>query len=108
MAATLACAPVVYPWYLLWLLPFLRSTSTLPLMVWSVSILPTYFVWHLRPLGHKWQVPGWILLLEYGSVAIAAAIVSLIRITQPAVEAPPEELLPASHGRDSKPAKDTG
>ena len=29
MAASLACAPVVYPWYLLCLLPFLRSTSTL-------------------------------------------------------------------------------
>src|SRR5213595_2502807 len=28
MAASLFCAPVVYPWYLLWLLPFIRSTST--------------------------------------------------------------------------------
>jgi hypothetical protein len=33
MAASLLCAPVVYPWYLLWLLPFLRSRSTLPLLV---------------------------------------------------------------------------
>ena len=74
MAASLACAPVVYPWYLLWLLPFLRSTSTLPLMVWTISILPTYFVWHLRSLGQEWQVPGWMLLLEYGAVAIAVAI----------------------------------
>src|SRR5947209_6743847 len=32
MAASLFCAPVVYPWYLLWLLPFIRSISTLPLM----------------------------------------------------------------------------
>ncbi len=30
MAASLLCAPVVYPWYLLWLLPLLRSASTLP------------------------------------------------------------------------------
>jgi alpha-1,6-mannosyltransferase len=79
MAASLACAPVVYPWYLLWLLPFLGSTSTLPLMVWTVSILPTYIVWHLRSLGQAWQVPGWVLLLEYGSVTIAAAVVSLRR-----------------------------
>ncbi|HEX6495550.1 MAG TPA: hypothetical protein VF018_08710 [Acidobacteriaceae bacterium] len=79
MAASLLCAPVVYPWYLLWLLPFvrLRSISTLPLMVWTVSILPTYVVWHLRSLGHAWEVPGWVVLLEYGSVAIAAAIVWL-------------------------------
>jgi alpha-1,6-mannosyltransferase len=79
MAASLVCAPVVYPWYLLWVLPFLRSTSTLPLMIWTVSILATYVVWHLRSLGHPWGVPGWVLLLEYGSVAIAAAMVALRR-----------------------------
>ena len=28
MAGSLLCAPVVYPWYLLWMLPFLRSPST--------------------------------------------------------------------------------
>ena len=48
MAASLLCAPVVYPWYLLWLLPFVRSVSTLPLILWTVSIIPTYIVWHLR------------------------------------------------------------
>jgi hypothetical protein len=106
MAASLACAPVVYPWYLLWLLPFLRSTSTLPLMVWTVSILPTYFVWRLRSLGHEWQVPGWVLLLEYGSVAIAAAMVSLRRMAQPVAQALPEEAVPMNYGRDGGPTKD--
>jgi hypothetical protein len=108
MAASLACAPVVYPWYLLWLLPFLRSTSAVPLMVWTVSILPTYIVWHLRSLGREWQVPGWVLLLQYGSVAIAAAIVALRRMAQPVVHVPPEEMLPASYGRGGGPTKDTG
>jgi hypothetical protein len=106
MAASLACAPVVYPWYLLWLLPFLRSKSTLPLMVWTVSILPTYIVWNLRSLGHEWRVPGWILLLEYGAVAITAAIVSLHPMSRPAVQAPPEEVLPASYVGSSEPPKD--
>ena len=74
MAASLVCAPVVYPWYLLWLLPFLRSISTVPLIVWSISILPTYIVWYLRSHGYEWYVPTWGLWLEYGSIAIAAAI----------------------------------
>jgi glycosyl transferase family 87 len=74
MAASLLCAPVIYPWYLLWLLPFLRSASTLPLLVWSLSILPTYYVWHLRTVGRPWLVPWWVTLFEYGSLAIAAAI----------------------------------
>ena len=79
MAASLFCAPVVYPWYLLWLLPFLRSASALPIVIWTVSILPTYYVWHLRTLGRPWLVPGWIMLLEYGSVAMAGAIMWLCR-----------------------------
>jgi hypothetical protein len=84
MAASLMCAPVVYPWYLLWLVPFIRSTSTLPIMVWTLSIIPTYYVWHLRTVGRPWLVPNWIMLLEYGSVAAAAAIIALLRITRSA------------------------
>ena len=80
MAASLLCAPVVYPWYLLWLLPFVRSVSTVPLIIWTISILPTFYVWHLRTLGGEWVVPGWILLLEYGTVAAAAAILEFRRL----------------------------
>jgi alpha-1,6-mannosyltransferase len=91
MAGSLLCAPVVYPWYLLWVLPFLRSPSTLPVIIWTVSIIPTYIVWHLRTLGGPWLVPGWVTLLEYGSVAIAGAIILLRRLRSPAV--------PAAEGR---------
>jgi alpha-1,6-mannosyltransferase len=80
MAGSLLCAPVVYPWYLLWMLPFLRSLSTLPIIIWTVSIIPAYVVWHLRTLGGPWMVPGWVTLLEYGSVAIAGAIILLRRL----------------------------
>jgi hypothetical protein len=85
MAGSLLCAPVVYPWYLLWMLPFVRSPSTLPIIVWTVSIIPTYVVWHLRTLGRPWLVPGWVTLLEYGSLATAGAIVLGRRLTRPAV-----------------------
>jgi len=84
MAASLLCAPVAYPWYLLWLLPFIRSTSTVPLVIWTLSIIPTYYVWHLRMVGRPWLVPGWIMMLEYGSVAVAAAIIAWRRITRSA------------------------
>ena len=84
MAASLFCAPVVYPWYLLWLLPFVRSLSALPIIIWTVSIIPTYYVWRLRTLGRPWLVPDWILLLEYGTVVIAAAIISMVRFSRSA------------------------
>jgi alpha-1,6-mannosyltransferase len=80
MATTLFCAPVVFPWYLLWLLPFLTSVSTLPIIVWTASIIPTYLMWHWRALGRPWgALPGWIMLLEYGCVAIVAAVQGLKR-----------------------------
>jgi alpha-1,6-mannosyltransferase len=83
MAASLLCAPAVFPWYLLWLLPFLRSPSTLLLIVWTVSIIPTYVMWHLRTLGRPWgALPVWVMLLEYGCVAIAAAMIALRRVSR--------------------------
>ena len=83
MAASLLCAPAVFPWYLLWLLPFLTSASTLLIMIWTVSIIPTYVQWHWRALGRPWgALPEWVMLLEYGCVAAAGAILVLRRITQ--------------------------
>jgi alpha-1,6-mannosyltransferase len=84
MAASLLCAPVVYPWYLLWLLPFLRSRATVPLMIWTVSIIPTYYVWHLRRDGRLWVIPGWIRLLEYGALAMCVAVIGMRKFLRPA------------------------
>jgi hypothetical protein len=80
MAASLLFSPVVFPWYLLWLLPFVTSTSTLLIIVWTVSIIPTYVMWHLRTLGRPWgPLPLWVMLLEYGCVAVVAIIIALRR-----------------------------
>jgi hypothetical protein len=77
MAASLLCAPAVFPWYLLWLLPFLMSASTLLIVVWSVSIIPVYIQWHLRAVGHPWgALPQWVMWVEYGYVAVAATILA--------------------------------
>jgi alpha-1,6-mannosyltransferase len=83
MAASLLCAPAVFPWYLLWLLPFLTSASTLPIIIWTVAIIPTYVMWHLRTLGRPWgSLPGLVMLLEYGCVAVVAAITGFRRFTR--------------------------
>ena len=66
MAAALLCAPLVYPWYLIWLAPFLVARQTMPLIVWTVSILSTYVAWRL--VGLPWGVPSWALLVEYGAL----------------------------------------
>ena len=86
VAASLLCAPVVFPWYLLWLLPFLTSASTLLIIVWTVSIIPTYVQWHLSTLRGSWRaLPGWVMLVEYGCLVIVAAILAWRRTARPAV-----------------------
>jgi alpha-1,6-mannosyltransferase len=84
MAAALLCAPAVFPWYLLTLLPFLTSPSTLLIIVWTASIIPTYVQWHLRALGHHWgALPGWVMLVEYGCVTAAGAMIAWRRFRRP-------------------------
>jgi hypothetical protein len=49
-----------------------------------VSIIPVYVQWHLRTLGRPWgSLPGWVMMVEYGCVAGAGAIILLRRITRP-------------------------
>jgi alpha-1,6-mannosyltransferase len=89
MAATLLFAPAVFPWYLLWLLPFLTSASIWLIIIWTVSVIPVYVQWHLRTLGRPWgALPGWIMVAEYGCIAAAAAIITLRRITQTSYKFP--------------------
>ena len=61
-ATTLLFAPTIFPWYLLWVTPFLFTPRLLPLAVWTVSSLAVY-----------WPLPVWATtMVEYGPVLGAA------------------------------------
>jgi hypothetical protein len=61
-AVMLLFAPTFYPWYLLWITPFLFTPRMLPLAVWTVSSLSIY-----------WLLPGWATtVIEYGPVLAIA------------------------------------
>jgi GPI transamidase subunit PIG-U len=77
MALALACAPVIYPWYLLYLTPFLWTRATVPLLAWCFSSLTTYIVWELSRHGGRWMVPAGIQAFEMG-VPVAVAVVLAI------------------------------
>jgi hypothetical protein len=72
MAIALAGAPVIYPWYLLYLTPFLFTAATVPLVAWTFTVVPTYIVWHIARHGGRWVVPAPVMVLEF---AIPAAFV---------------------------------
>jgi hypothetical protein len=82
MAVALALAPLVHPWYLVWLAPFLTTRRTMPLLVWSITILPVYIVWAFPP-GSPWAVPGWLLAIEYGAIAATAIVIWAARSRYP-------------------------
>jgi alpha-1,6-mannosyltransferase len=57
-AATMLFAPTIFPWYLLWVTPFLFTPRLMPLAVWTVSSLAVY-----------WPLPGWARpVVEFGPV----------------------------------------
>jgi alpha-1,6-mannosyltransferase len=80
MTLSLLCAPVIYPWYLLYAMPFLFTRATLPITAWSISIIPVYVVWRLAREGGRWRVPASVLVVEYGVLLIACiAVVVWVR-----------------------------
>jgi hypothetical protein len=79
MAVTLACAPVIYPWYLLFFTPFLLTATTVPLTVWTWTVLPVYLVWEWAQFGARWRVPAWLMTLEYGAVVTAIVLLAILR-----------------------------
>lgn len=75
MAASLLVMPVVYPWYLLWVTPFLTTRATWPLVAWTLGSLVTYLVWGSELAGTGWVLPEWVVPLEYGLVAVVGILV---------------------------------
>jgi len=62
LAITVLFAPTIYPWYLLWITPFLFAAPTLPLAAWTVSSLFFY-----------WPLPVWATTLVEYAPPISAA-----------------------------------
>jgi hypothetical protein len=76
MAAAVAFAPVIYPWYLLSTTPFLFTIATLPITAWTISALSVYEVWDLSRQGGRWITPAAVMIFEFGVLAAAIAVVA--------------------------------
>jgi hypothetical protein len=74
MAVSLSAAPVIYPWYLLYITPFLFTADTLPLVAWTYTALPVYVVWYLSKFGHRWFVPAPVQWIEFGTIAAVLTV----------------------------------
>ncbi|MBA3887971.1 MAG: DUF2029 domain-containing protein, partial [Acidobacteria bacterium] len=77
MTAALAAAPVIYPWYFVWIVPFTLGLRAIPVWVWSLSVLAVYPTWHFRRLGGPFAVPDALMTLEFALPAAAAVWVGV-------------------------------
>ena len=77
LGVTVAFLPAVYPWYLVWMTPFLTSRAVAPLAAWTLVAPLTYLVWTPQLAGRGWLLPAWVEPVEYGLVAAVAGCVWL-------------------------------
>jgi hypothetical protein len=101
MAVALACAPVVYPWYLLSFTPFLLTSATWPLTAWTFSVIPVYVVWEISRRGGRWVVPVAVMAVEYALPGLTLAAQAIVRRASLSRKtASPPLTLPASPPRE--------
>lgn len=82
IAAVLLLSPIVHPWYLAWLIPFLAWRHDLWVLVWSGTVIAAYAVLPGWWSASVWELPTWALLLEYVPVyflLIATAVLGVRR-----------------------------
>ena len=71
LLVSLLCSSTVYPWYLLWVLVLVPIRFDLAVWIFSLTITWSYVV--LADIA-SWQVPRWLLILEYAPVYGAIAL----------------------------------
>jgi alpha-1,6-mannosyltransferase len=71
VAGVLVLAPNVFPWYAVWLVPFLAVTPSVPLIAFTGTVAFAYSFF----LSEPWTIPLWARLVEGAPLGIAAALV---------------------------------
>jgi alpha-1,6-mannosyltransferase len=70
VAGVVVLAPNVFPWYAVWLVPFLAVTPSVPLLAFTGTVVLAYSFF----LSEPWTIPLWARLAEGAPLGIAAAL----------------------------------
>jgi hypothetical protein len=70
VAGVIVLAPNVFPWYAVWLVPFLAVTPSIPLIAFTGTVAFAYTFF----LSEPWAIPLWARLVEVAPLGIAAAL----------------------------------
>ena len=75
LAVALALSPVIYPWYLLWVLPFAVLQRSLTLLAWTLSVMTIYPAWFLWSGSGAMTVPTPLWIVEFAVPFVTAVAV---------------------------------
>ena len=70
VAGFIVLAPNVFPWYVVWLVPLLAVTPSVPLIVFTGTVAFAYSFF----LSEPWGIPWWARLVEGAPLGIAVAL----------------------------------
>jgi alpha-1,6-mannosyltransferase len=70
VAGVIVLGANVFPWYVVWLVPFLAVSPSAPLIVFTGTVGFAYSFF----LSEPWTIPAWARLVEAAPLAIAAAV----------------------------------
>lgn len=62
---SLLLAPTVYPWYLIWIIPFLSLYPNRGWIAFTGLVMFSYQVWAVYEASGAWMLPAWVLAVEY-------------------------------------------
>ena len=83
IATLMLVAPVVHPWYLVWLMPFAALALAggrrwgAPLLLWSATAWLAYWPRPAYLATGQWEVPGWVPWAEYLPVWLGLGVVAV-------------------------------
>jgi len=65
----LLLSPNIFPWYVVWLIPFLAFTPSVPWIAFTGTIVLAYAFFLEQP----WAVPAWARVLEFSPLAVGVS-----------------------------------
>ncbi len=65
VACVLLLSPTVYPWYLVWIVPFLCLFPSRGWLAFTGLVALSYQVWTVYGASGAWLLPNWVLAAEY-------------------------------------------
>ena len=70
LAGVIVLSPTVYPWYVLWVLPFAAAYLSWPWLIFGALVVLSY-------LGQGGEMAGWVRWVQYGGLCLPVVVRSL-------------------------------